>query len=85
MLGPVWKQVLVQGSASCFHLLNVRGSQSVTQGRCEALGSNLASIHSAEEHQYVVGKVSLERYTDAWIGLKAKYEWLDGTTFDYNG
>lgn len=59
--------------------------------QCEDVGSNLVSIHSKEEDEFVQDLAkSCDEARFVWIGAKVKgyepfeAEWLDGSEFDYN-
>ena len=49
-------------------------------------GAHLASIHSAEENQFIYDSYGGEAEEDIWIGGRRQgdsYSWLDGTPWDY--
>ena len=56
---------------------------------CITIGSNLISIHSTEENNFVCQEISLISISHAWIGLfnlnstDHSYEWVDGSMVDF--
>ena len=56
------------------------------QARCEKEGSNLASVQTVEEKQFMVTLDSLDNYV--WIGgndidTEGSWVWIDGSAWNY--
>lgn len=74
----------------CYSLLfNIRFYEALTQ--CENEGATLASIHSSEANEALLGFAAknLNLTAAAWIGLHSPgnvgtWEWTDGSAFDFN-
>uniref|UniRef100_A0A914VK35 C-type lectin domain-containing protein n=1 Tax=Plectus sambesii TaxID=2011161 RepID=A0A914VK35_9BILA len=78
-------------STFCYLFNQEDGTWEDAEQRCAALGSHLASSHSAFENHFILGK-AFEHFNKAgvmWIGgdnfnsNTQLYTWTDGTTFDY--
>ena len=64
-------------------------NQATAKSACVANGAQLASVHSAEEMEFLKGL----RDGTAWLGLEyignggcsssGKWQWVDGSNFDY--
>lgn len=73
---------------SCFKAFTEKVNWTKAQQNCRSLNSNLTSIHSAKENEFVRSQVapSVDR---VWIGLtnlktaKAVYEWIDGSDVSF--
>ena len=56
---------------------------------CTTIGSNLISIHSTEENNFLRQEISPVSISSAWIGLfnlnsaDHSYEWVDGSMVDF--
>ncbi|KAK8734902.1 hypothetical protein OTU49_005721, partial [Cherax quadricarinatus] len=65
-------------------------SFSSARADCQSKGGDLASIHSAEENDYIVSQVNSDYYYNTywWIGMtdsghEGTYQWSDGTSVTY--
>ena len=75
------------GQTNCYKHLTEHRSYQDQQDQCLALGSNLASIHSREENEFVVG--SFGYYN--WLGFRREFNstsddgwaWEDGSDVDF--
>ena len=55
---------------------------------CESLNSNLTSIHSAAESDFILGQVRSADTNEFWIGFtdranEGSFEWVDGSDVTY--
>ena len=55
---------------------------------CESLNSNLTSIHSAAESDFILGQVRSSDTNEFWIGFtdranEGSFEWVDGSDVTY--
>ena len=72
----------------CYRVLRNPSSQPSSQEQCEALGANLASIHSVEEDKFVYKQAFriTAHQTGSWIGLNIPdggiMSWTDDTPVD---
>ncbi|ELU11091.1 hypothetical protein CAPTEDRAFT_71559, partial [Capitella teleta] len=79
---------------SCYLVRKEYFSQADAQDYCDMHGSNLASIHSDGEQEFIhsILKIGVEQH-QAWIGLtcdsdcdeRSNWRWMDGSPMDYNG
>ncbi|KAM9351452.1 galactose-specific lectin nattectin-like [Symphorus nematophorus] len=74
----------------CFLFQNRGVTMVKAESICQALGGNLASIHSSEENTFVRELIHEEArsYPPAWIGghdgvKDGHWMWTDGTKFNY--
>lgn len=78
-------------STGCFKAFGERVNWFKAQQTCETLNSNLVSIHSAEENNFLLDFVRLQvgsRITAAWTGLnrltaEGGFEWVDGSDLTF--
>ena len=80
---PDW----LQFNGSCFKAFTERVNWFKAQQNCLSLNSNLTSIHSAEENDFVRNKVASSS-GKVLIGLnnlkkKGVYEWVDGSDVSF--
>jgi len=82
---PDW---LRYGNA-CFKLVNEKGSWIDAQDACHDINSNLTSIHSAGENDFVRQIANTFGLHSVWIGLNnlnsadGNYKWVDGSDLSY--
>ena len=82
---PDW---LRYGNA-CFKLFAERKTWIEAQDSCRSINSNLTSIHSADENDFVYETGSAFGLSSVWIGLNnlnsadERYEWIDGSNLTY--
>eukprot|EP00091_Calanus_sinicus_P021995 TRINITY_DN6763_c0_g1_i2.p1 TRINITY_DN6763_c0_g1~~TRINITY_DN6763_c0_g1_i2.p1 ORF type:complete len:155 (-),score=17.92 TRINITY_DN6763_c0_g1_i2:114-578(-) len=72
----------------CYRYFGGALSWHAAQARCEAEGSNLVSIHSQEEKQFLATLYS-SNDKDVWIGgndidIEGSWVWTDGSDWDYS-
>ncbi|CAH3137174.1 unnamed protein product [Porites lobata] len=74
---------------SCFKVFTEEVPWFDARKSCTTIGSNLISIHSTEENNFVQQEKSLISKSSAWIGLfnlnstDRSYEWVDGSMVDF--
>uniref|UniRef100_A0A3P9N4Y5 Galactose-specific lectin nattectin-like n=1 Tax=Poecilia reticulata TaxID=8081 RepID=A0A3P9N4Y5_POERE len=74
----------------CFLFQNIQKDWASAELDCIALGANLASIHSSDEHTFVKDLVNSKKgsYQRTWVGCHdgvkdGVWQWSDGSKFDY--
>ena len=74
---------------SCFKVFTEKVSWFDARKSCTTISSNLISIQSTEENNFVFQEISLISISRAWIGLfnlnstDHSYEWVDGSMVDF--
>uniref|UniRef100_A0A1I7YLV3 C-type lectin domain-containing protein n=1 Tax=Steinernema glaseri TaxID=37863 RepID=A0A1I7YLV3_9BILA len=97
-LPPSPGQDLCEDRPNCFqnHIFTLnlkRLTWTIAKGECEKIGGTLASIVTKKENEFITSVLRKEEDTthrvgnDVWIGAlqvsPGKFEWLDGSPFDY--
>ena len=75
-------------SNSCFKEFMTAVTWNDAQQVCESLNSNLTSIHSAAESDFILGQVRSADTHEFWIGFtdranEGSLEWVDGSDVTY--
>ncbi|CAJ0959751.1 unnamed protein product, partial [Mesorhabditis belari] len=85
----------LEKTTSCYKVIKKEGGldQSEAQALCVSLGSNLTSIHSDEEHDFINDIAETSVNVSTWLmtmtggvrtgGKATDWKWIDGTPFDY--
>ena len=74
---------------SCFKVFTEEVPWFDARKSCTTIGSNLISIHSTEENNFLRQEISPVSISSAWIGLfnlnsaDHSYEWVDGSMVDF--
>ena len=73
---------------SCFKEFITAVTWNDAQQVCESLNSNLTSIHSAAESDFILGQVRSADTHEFWIGFtdranEGSLEWVDGSDVTY--
>ena len=82
-----WATYTDAGSVTkCFKYFSDEQYATNAEESCRALGGHLASIHSIEEHNFIVQMVSAD---DFWVGgvdfnHNGAWGWTDGSNFDFS-
>ncbi|XP_028822898.1 galactose-specific lectin nattectin-like [Denticeps clupeoides] len=72
----------------CFRLFTRAADWAKAELVCRSYGGHLASIHSTEEHSFLVGLVKKVRNISVWIGgsdaaKEGTWVWSDGSKWDF--
>ena len=73
---------------SCFKEFTEKVNWYTAQQTCQSINSNLTSIHSAKENDFVSHRVAASSESIYWIGLNdfknnTVYEWVDGSDVSF--
>ena len=81
-----WETFTTGSSSKCYKYFTTAQSPAAAEESCQALGGHLASIHSLEEHNFLIGMALSDTF---WIGgvdlnNDGNWGWTDGSSFDYS-
>merc|ERR1712226_663348 len=82
-----WETYATADARKCFKYFDEWVYATVAETNCQMNGGNLASIHSREEQDFLVGMVTTT--ASLWIGgIDRKHDlewtWTDGSEFDFS-